>query len=204
MCTRRRAYCRGLSESPSTFAVMLVWNDGRHRDTEAARSWLAQINWFVAAPNPNLHPLISRVGKTQRREAEPPERRDHLFMSQSAEMDLLREEGEQEKTRQIIADQNKHLTDWRGEKGRKTKNATPSECPWPFPAHLERLNFNHPLLFTAFRYMTLLRNRCEYSRWLSTLVLRNVLTNNNMLARRLWVLTGYDWQSNKTASEMDN
>lgn len=30
-------------------------------------------------------------------------------MSQSAEMDLLRQEGEQEKTRQIIADQNKYL-----------------------------------------------------------------------------------------------
>lgn len=30
-------------------------------------------------------------------------------MSQSAEMDLLRQEGEQEKNRQIIADQNKYL-----------------------------------------------------------------------------------------------
>lgn len=30
-------------------------------------------------------------------------------MSQSAEMDLLRQEGEQENTRQIIADQNKYL-----------------------------------------------------------------------------------------------
>lgn len=58
-------------------------------------------------------------------------------MSQSAEMDLLRQEGEQENTRQIIADQNKYLANWMGKKKAGRQNPTLSYCPWPFSAYLE-------------------------------------------------------------------
>lgn len=49
-------------------------------------------------------------------------------------MDLLREEGEQENTRQMIADQNKRLTHQMGGKG---PNPPLGDRPWPFSASLE-------------------------------------------------------------------
>lgn len=45
-------------------------------------------------------------------------------MSQSAEMDLLRQQGELGNSRQIIADQNKYLNNWKKKKKKRQEDKT--------------------------------------------------------------------------------
>lgn len=129
-CTRTLPYCRGMSESASACAVTLMLNDGRHGDTEAVSSQLTKISWFVAAPNPNLHLLISHVGNTQQREAEPQKTWSLIHES-------VCWNGSAQRRRQIITDQNKYLTNWM----KKKKRQEDKTRHW---AAAPGLNFNHP------------------------------------------------------------